>query len=132
VPSDLQYLTLSVYRRIKRLNEFFEPEEEEQTLYSWAAQEDLFAAAPTEATERIRNAFPDASQSLTLPELEDLIQTIGRSLSEATWSVTQEARRLPNGATLNLRLHGLLAFKRHLQWIRDTFEHIPNMQVRLR
>ncbi len=61
------------------------------------------------------------------------LDNIIKDKNGSDWVYSQkEWRQLPDGESLNLREHPLLALRQHLQWVYDTFKSIPHVNVTFR
>jgi hypothetical protein len=118
------------------------PDELHELLYAWETSEDVLGSIATSSdAAEVRQALFDPAAAAPTPagrtirDLRVAIGVIERILDtpEATaWGDSMEARSLPNGQSLSLRQHRLLALRSHLDWICSTFENMPNVFVTVR
>lgn len=115
----------------------------QESIYSWEpAESPLDSITSTEFTQPLQDVMeqfspePELSPSKrSVAELRKVIQTIDGILANAegaAWGESESSRRLPNGESVNLWQHRLLALRQHLQWVCDTFSSVPGANITLR
>lgn len=115
----------------------------QQSVYSLEIQESPFdGIEDAEKTEIIRAALldkfapevPHTDRTIeALSEVLSLISSLSQS-GESSWSDSEQEQRLPGRekSNIGLRQHRLLALRSQLQWLYDTFRHVPDASITIR
>ncbi|WP_144080279.1 hypothetical protein [Gloeobacter kilaueensis] len=76
----------------------------------------------------------DLTSNKTVQDFDRLIKLVDDILGEnvSSWISTEQEEKLKNGDAITLRQHQLLSLRHHLQWIYDTFCHLPGIAISIR
>jgi len=146
-------LRLKVWRPSRRDKEYMATDNEgpvelaslDECLYTWESSEDLFGSViDQDQTERIREVLmttfrPDKPiEERGVNRLDAVVRVMDEILVDngydrrGSWLTSGHVGRSPAGEEVNLRQQGLLALRQHIQWVHDTFVHVPDAHVTLR
>jgi hypothetical protein len=114
----------------------------QECLYAWEPYEDVFGSISSpDRTTQLREALLERFAPLNSPEARDfthlaaaieLIDQILAGEDESMWADSEARQAVSMNESINLRQHRLLAFRHHLQWIFDTFQHVLGVNLTVR
>jgi hypothetical protein len=114
----------------------------QECIYSWEPFSNLLdSITHTEQTETLgevlENFAPTHSpEKRKVEKLKMVIEALDNIIKDkdgSNWIDSQrELKQSPEGESLNLREHPLLALRQHIQWVYDTFKSIPHVNVTFR
>ncbi len=111
----------------------------QECFYSWEPFGDPFGSIINiEKTQRLREVLMEKFSLEQPPDqrrienLQDVLQVMDEILAiedDSSWSDSEDIRPLSKSENVNLRQHQLLALRQHIQWVYDTFIHVPDINV---
>lgn len=109
-----------------------------QDIYSWQTREDVWGGLVDDALRAgLRNRILEGFQPYADPsergfsQLRDFLDALGAAVrsGKSEWSISSQSEV---DARFVHRIHALLAFYRHLEWVYRVFKDVPGVSVSVR